>query len=110
MQAAPGQGIVLGSNGDSSYTSLQLDYSQPSLSTLPPVLTLNVSHPRLIVLNRFIEDALYAAKTLQVDYTLRSIDESLSMSICMSATELAISRLSQYVIYHAEVEQLKITI
>lgn len=70
LQAAPGQGIVLGPNGDSPYTSLQLDYSQPSLSTVLPVLSLNVTHPRVIVLNRFIEDVLYAAKTLQVDPSL----------------------------------------
>lgn len=65
-QAAPEHGMVLRPNGSASYTSLQLDYSQPALPASPPVLALSITHPRVLLLTRFVEDILYAVDTLQV--------------------------------------------
>ena len=69
LQAAPGHGIALGPNGKSPYTSMQIEYSQPALSAASPVLAINISYPRVVLLNRFIEDVIYAGKTLQVGPT-----------------------------------------
>ena len=66
VQAAPDHGMVLRPNGGAPYTSLQLDFSQPALPATSAVLALSITHPRVVLLARFVEDILYAADTLQV--------------------------------------------
>ena len=70
MQAAPEHGMVLCPNGFAPYTSLQLDFSKPFLQGRPPVLALSISHPRVLLLTRFLEDILYAVATLQVNVSV----------------------------------------
>lgn len=65
--------MVVRPNGSAPYTSLELDFSQPALPAFPPVLAVNLAHPRLLLLTRFVEDILYAADTLQVGPVLRPI-------------------------------------